>query len=384
MVSYTVAFMLALALALVLTPISRRIALRVGAVSKVGGRNVNVIEMPRLGGVAIALSAVVPLVALFFVESEVARRVRLDEPRVVALLVGASVMCAVGAWDDVRGLSAKIKLPVQIACAVLAYELGFQIPSITAPGFGSFSLGPLAFPVTVLWIVGVTNAVNLIDGLDGLAAGVIFCAATTNLVVAAIGGSVLVAVVMASVMGALFGFLFYNFNPARIFMGDSGSYFAGFVLSTVSLAGNQKASTAVSLLVPILALGLPIFDTLLSLFRRAITRRPLLSADRGHIHHKLLDLGLTHRRAVLSLYGFSILFALAGVAVALDRDWTTGAALLLATVLIAGLLRISSSVSQQLRTLPPGEFSRPSLELEAPPSDPATPSSEHPEAPRKQ
>src|SRR5690606_448657 len=163
----------------------------------------------------------------------------------------------------------------------------------------------------------------------------------------------------------------YNFNPARIFMGDSGSYFAGFVLSTVSLAGNQKASTAVSLLVPILALGLPIFDTLLSLFRRAIPRRPLLSADRGHIHHKLLDLGLTHRRAVLSLYGFSILFALAGVAVALDRDWTTGAALLLATVLIAGLLRISSSVSQQLRTLPPGEFSRPSLELEAPPSDPA-------------
>ena len=160
-------------------------------------------------------------------------------------------------------------------------------------------MGVFALPVTVLWIVGVTNAVNLIDGLDGLAAGVTFFAAFTSFVIASISGSVFVALTMAALMGALVGFLFFNFNPARIFMGDSGSYFLGFVLATTALAGGglqQKASTAVSLLVPVLALGVPIFDTLFSMFRRVLERRPIFSADRGHVHHRLLDIGLTHRR----------------------------------------------------------------------------------------
>jgi UDP-GlcNAc:undecaprenyl-phosphate GlcNAc-1-phosphate transferase len=196
--------------------------------------------------------------------------------------------------------------------------------------------------VTVLWIVGVTNAVNLIDGLDGLAAGVTFFAAFTSFVIASISGSVFVALTMAALMGALIGFLFFNFNPARIFMGDSGSYFLGFVLATTALAGGglqQKASTAVSLLVPVLALGVPIFDTLFSMFRRLVERRPIFSADRGHVHHRLLDLGLTHRRAVVFLYGISSLLAAGAIAVSLGRSWHVGLALLSVSLVFVGFVR---------------------------------------------
>jgi UDP-GlcNAc:undecaprenyl-phosphate GlcNAc-1-phosphate transferase len=195
--------------------------------------------------------------------------------------------------------------------------------------------------VTVLWIVGVTNAVNLIDGLDGLAAGVSFFAAFTSFVIASLSGSVFVALTMAALMGALVGFLFFNFNPARIFMGDSGSYFLGFVLATTALAGGlqQKASTAVSLLVPVLALGVPIFDTLFSMFRRVLERRPIFSADRGHVHHRLLDLGLTHKRAVVFLYGISILLAAGAIAISLGRSWHVGVALLSVTLVFVGLVR---------------------------------------------
>jgi UDP-GlcNAc:undecaprenyl-phosphate GlcNAc-1-phosphate transferase len=194
----------------------------------------------------------------------------------------------------------------------------------------------------VLWIVGVTNAVNLIDGLDGLAAGVTFFAAFTSFVIASISGSTFVALTMAALMGSLVGFLFFNFNPARIFMGDSGSYFLGFVLATTALAGGglqQKASTAVSLLVPVLALGVPIFDTLFSMFRRLIERRPLFSADRGHVHHRLLDLGLTHRRAVIFLYGISSVLAAGAIAVSLGRSWHVGLALLSVSLVFVGFVR---------------------------------------------
>ncbi len=351
MVAYTAAFLVAAFLSLVTTPLLRLVALRLGAVSAVGGRNVNRAVIPRLGGIAIALSVIVPLLLLFVVRSEVARLVREQELRVVGLGFGMIVMCVIGAWDDVRGMSAWNKFFFQLLCALVAYLSGFRIPSITVPGLGILEMGEFALPLTMLWIVGVTNAVNLIDGLDGLAAGVVFCAAATNLIVATIGGTVLVAVVMAALMGALFGFLFYNFNPARIFMGDSGSYFAGYTLATVSLAGHQKASTAVALLVPVLALGLPIFDTLFSIVRRALERRPLFSPDRGHIHHKLLDWGLTHRRAVLSLYGVSVLFSVSALVISLERDWTTGAAILMAVVLSLGLIRMNLRVSAHVLTV---------------------------------
>jgi UDP-GlcNAc:undecaprenyl-phosphate/decaprenyl-phosphate GlcNAc-1-phosphate transferase len=314
--------------------------LRLGAVSSPGGRNVHERSVPRLGGVAIAVAFTAPLSGLFIVDSAVATTFRDVGSQAVGLILGAIALCAVGFMDDTRGIRAPVKLAAQVAAACIAFACGLRIDAVYLPLLGDLEMGIFALPVTVAWIVGITNAVNLIDGLDGLAAGVVFFAAMTNLVVAVISGSIFVAVLMAATMGALVGFLFYNFNPARIFMGDSGSYFLGFVLATTSLAGvSQKASTAVSLLVPVVALGVPIFDTLFSMVRRIVERRSLFSPDRGHIHHRLLDMGITHRRAVLILYGVSVVFTVSAIGISLGRSWEVGVALLAATVVMVGLVR---------------------------------------------
>jgi UDP-GlcNAc:undecaprenyl-phosphate/decaprenyl-phosphate GlcNAc-1-phosphate transferase len=347
MTGHTIAFGLALALALGLTPLLGALAVRLGAVSEVGGRNVNTREIPRLGGVAVAVATLVPLLLLFVQQNHAARLNTVEVRAVVGLGVGAALSCVLGAIDDVKRLTAKVKLGGQLLCALLAYVAGCRIGLLQLPLLGPIDTSWLSPVLTIIWIVGITNAINLIDGLDGLAAGVVFC-------VAAVGGHVLVAVVMSALMGALLGFLFFNFNPATIFMGDSGSYFAGFLLATSSLVGNQKASTAVSLMVPMLALGVPIFDTLFSIVRRAILKRPVFSPDRGHIHHRLLDLGITHRRAVLILYLFSALLALSALLMSIGRDWTSGFAMMLASGLIFGLFRLASSIARRRNLGPPG------------------------------
>jgi UDP-GlcNAc:undecaprenyl-phosphate/decaprenyl-phosphate GlcNAc-1-phosphate transferase len=341
MKSYVVACLFALVLSVLATPIIRRFALRIGAVSTPGGRHVHGRTVPRLGGIALAFAWAVPVVWLSFHDAAVESAVRGELLQVFAVVFGGAAICAVGAFDDARGVRPLFKLAAQVLLACFAFGCGFHIEAVQLPLVGVFSMGVFALPVTVLWIVGVTNAVNLIDGLDGLAAGVAFFAAFTSFVIASLSGSVFVALTMAALMGALVGFLFFNFNPARIFMGDSGSYFLGFVLATTALGGGlqQKASTAVSLLVPILALGVPIFDTLFSMMRRLLERRPIFSADRGHVHHRLLDLGLTHKRAVMFLYGISSLLAAGAIAVSLGRSWHVGLALLSVTVVFVGLVR---------------------------------------------
>ena len=342
MFTHAATFLTSLLVALVITPLIRRTALRFGAVSAPGGRNINKVEVPRLGGVAIALAAILPLCGLLVLETGASLAVQRQGLEMAGLAFGALLMCIIGAWDDIRGLRARHKLLAQVLVAGLAYATGFRIQAVALPVVGVWDMGVFALPVTLLWIVGIINAVNLIDGLDGLAAGVVFCAAGTTLVTASVGGMVFVASVMAALMGSLFGFLFFNFNPARIFMGDSGSYFLGYVLATASLIGNLKSSVTVSLLVPVLALGLPIFDTLFSLVRRAVEKQPLFAADRGHLHHRLLDLGFTHKRAVLTLYGLTLILTFSAIAVSLGRDWQLGFALVVALTIIAGLLRFAS------------------------------------------
>jgi UDP-GlcNAc:undecaprenyl-phosphate GlcNAc-1-phosphate transferase len=342
MKSYVVACLTALFLSVLVTPLVRRLALRIGAVSTPGGRHVHGRTVPRLGGIALAFAWTVPVVALFLHSRVIAYQLHGRVVQLAAVVLGGAVICAVGALDDARSVRSLHKLAAQVVVATFAFACGLQIQAVVLPIVGTLQMGVFALPITVLWIVGVTNAVNLIDGLDGLAAGVSFFAALTSFVIAALSGSVFVALTMAALMGALVGFLFFNFNPARIFMGDSGSYFLGFVLATTALAGGglqQKASTAVSLLVPILALGLPIFDTLFSMFRRLLERRSIFSADRGHVHHRLLDIGLTHRRAVIFLYGISSLLAAGAIAVSLGRSWHVGLALLSVTLVFLGLVR---------------------------------------------
>jgi UDP-GlcNAc:undecaprenyl-phosphate/decaprenyl-phosphate GlcNAc-1-phosphate transferase len=341
MKSYVVACLIALVLSVLATPLARLFALRIGAVSVPGGRHVHGRTVPRLGGVALVLAWALPVIGLSLRDPMISAAIQGHLLQTVAIVVSAVVVCAVGALDDARGVRPLFKLGAQVLLACFAFACGIRIQAIELPLLGYCSMGVFALPVTVLWIVGVTNAVNLIDGLDGLAAGVAFFAALTSFVIASISGSVLVALMMAALMGALVGFLFFNFNPARIFMGDSGSYFLGFVLATTALVGGlqQKASTAVSLLVPVLALGVPIFDTLFSMFRRLIERRSIFAADRGHVHHRLLDLGLTHKRAVMFLYGVSSLLAGGAIAVSLGRSWHVGVALLSVTMVFAGLVR---------------------------------------------
>jgi UDP-GlcNAc:undecaprenyl-phosphate GlcNAc-1-phosphate transferase len=261
--------------------------------------------------------------------------------KLFGIIAGGTALCLIGAVDDVRGLRASHKLLAQVVVATLAYTWGFRIDAVSLPIVGTLSMGVFALPVTIVWIVGITNAMNLIDGLDGLAAGVAFFGALTSFVIAHVTGNAFVALLSAGLMGVLAGFLFFNFNPARIFMGDSGSYFLGFVLATLSLSGalQQKASTAVSLLVPVIALGLPIFDTFFTMLRRFLERRSIFSPDRGHIHHRLLDLGLTHRRAVIVLYGVCVVLTAAAIAVSLGRAWQTGVALLFASVVLIALVR---------------------------------------------
>ena len=338
--SYLAAFVIATLVSGVLTPLVRRWALRVGAVATGGGRHVHERKIPRLGGVAICLGLMLPIAGLFFVESAVADLFQAHPRRVLGLCLGGAAMCALGLFDDTRGIRALYKLYFQLAIAAFAFFCGFRIEAVNLPIVGELSMGIFALPVTMLWVVGIINAVNLIDGLDGLAAGVVFFAGVTNFVVAYIAGQPIPALIMAAVLGSVLGFLFYNFNPARIFMGDSGSYFLGYVLAVTALVGSSgKASTAVSLLVPVVALGVPIFDTLFSMVRRFLERRPIFSPDRGHVHHRLLDLGITHRRAVLILYGVSVVFTVAAIGIYFGRSWQVGVALLVASVVVVGLAR---------------------------------------------
>jgi UDP-GlcNAc:undecaprenyl-phosphate GlcNAc-1-phosphate transferase len=338
--SYAFTFCVALFVAVLLTPLVRWLAIRAGAVSTPRARDMHSRAVPRLGGVAIAAAFFAPLLALMVIDTSVAATLRAQPRLWFGLLAGGAALGALGVADDTIGVRARTKFTIQLCVAFFAYAMGFRIEAVSVPLLGVWEMGVFALPVTALWIVGVVNAVNLIDGLDGLAAGVIFFAALTNFVVAVIGQQIFVSVVMAAIMGSMVGFLFYNFNPAHIFMGDSGSYFLGYLLATASLTGAmQKTSTAVSMLVPMVALGVPIFDTLFSMLRRTLERRNLFSPDRGHVHHRLIDMGITHRRAVMLLYGVSVLLMVSAIAIALGRSWESGAALLVASVVLTGLIR---------------------------------------------
>lgn len=334
------ALLLSLAVAAFLTPVVRAGASRLGVVDNPGGRRVHTRVIPRLGGIAVVAGFFAPLLALGFTQGGVAQLFYADPSRMVGLLAGGLIVASLGAWDDVKGVRAWHKLAIQCVAAIVAWSCGFRMESFTFPWIGQVELGIFGLPCTVLWIAAVINAMNLIDGLDGLAGGIAFFACVTNFVVAALNGNPLVMLLSASLGGAILGFLLYNFNPATIFMGDSGSMFLGFVLATTSMMGASiQGSTTVAILVPLISLGVPIIDTLFAMVRRILERRPIFSPDRGHIHHRLLDLGITHRRAVLILYGVSIFFTMIAITIALGRNWEVGVALLALTVVMVGLAR---------------------------------------------
>ena len=332
MVTYAVAFLVALMVGAVLTLLVRNQAVQLGWYDQARStRNVHLRPVPRLGGLAIVVAFFTPMTALLVVDSGVGRQFLASRDLVLSLFLGGSMIALLGIYDDFRGSGARLKFTVQFAVALAMWGVGLRIESITWPFGSAISLGLLSLPFTLLWIVGVVNAVNLIDGLDGLAGGVAFFAAGTNLVLALARGDVLMALCMAALAGAVLGFLVFNFNPATIFMGDTGSMFLGFVLATVSIKTSTKSGTAVAMVVPIIALGLPIMDTLLAMFRRAMLGRRMFDADRDHIHHRMMSrLNLSHRDAVLALYGLCLLFG--ATALGLASANSVQSALLLAAI----------------------------------------------------
>lgn len=305
----TVALILSCLVSVLLTPVLRRFALKRGLFDDhVSARKIHGRPIPRLGGIAIAAGFYAPLLALLIEHSGVGGFFYASSRMALAFLVGGVVICCLGLYDDLRGSGAALKFLIQFGVAGALFYSGFRIEVMSLPFAGTIHLGPLSLVVTMLWIVGVVNAMNLIDGLDGLAAGVGLFGVATTFVLAAMRPDPIMMLFMAALAGSLLGFLVYNFNPASIFMGDAGSMFIGYVLAVGSVQTSQKSSTTVAILVPIVALGVPIADTFLAIIRRAIRRRPIFGADRAHIHHRLLDLGLTQKQAVLILYGVSLLF----------------------------------------------------------------------------
>ncbi len=342
MVSIPLAFILALLVALVLTPVLRAVAPRVGAVDPAGRsfRKAHAGDVPRLGGVAIVAGFYAPLIGLLLVDAGMGTVFRADLAKALGLLAGGLPIVALGIYDDVAGAGAGRKLVVQLAVALALFALGFRIEAISTPFGFAVDLGVFALPVTVLWIVGLINAMNLIDGLDGLAGGIAFFAGLVTLVVAAVNGKAMMMLFMAALTGAVAGFLVFNFNPATIFMGDTGSMFLGYVVAVTSLQTNTKGAATVALLTPVLALGLPIMDTLVAMVRRALRGQAIFQGDREHVHHRLLALGLSQRQAVLVLYGVSFLFGLAALGVTYLRGPETFAVLMAMGLVVAVGIRI--------------------------------------------
>lgn len=301
------ALIVAVVVSFLASPIVKTFAYKVGAVDvPKDNRRMHHVPIPRLGGLAIFLGFIVSI--LLFADMT-------DQFR--SILLGAVIIVVLGVVDDITPLPAKFKFVVQIVAALIPAMNGVLIHVLSNPNLFSenpyWDMGPLSIPVTVLWIVAITNAVNLIDGLDGLAIGVSAISATTVLVISLLVSEVQVAVVMAALVGACVGFMPYNINPAKMFMGDTGATFLGYILACMSVEGLFKSWAIISFAVPFLILGLPIFDTAFAFIRRIAHGQSPMQADRSHIHHRLIDMGLNQKQAVATLYVISAILGLSAV-----------------------------------------------------------------------
>lgn len=297
-----IAIIFATLMAFATTPIVRVIAYRIGAIDvPKDDRRMHKVPIPRLGGLAIYFSFVLTVI-LFYDTSNTT----------IAMLIGSTIIVIMAMLDDVFKLRAIIRFVIQIAAAVIVVSQGILIERINI--FGQYiHFGYFAIPITIIWIVGLTNAVNFIDGLDGLSCGLSSISSISLLVVTLIIGEYQVALLVAILAGSCLGFLPFNVNPAKIFAGDTGAMFLGFILSIVSIQGVFKTHAVLTFVIPFLILGVPIFDTIFAIFRRILTGRHPFSADRGHLHHRLVDMGFNHKQAVRILYAVSALLGISSI-----------------------------------------------------------------------
>ena len=301
-----------------LTPLVRYLSIRYGLVDAPNERKVHTTAIPRLGGIAIFVGFLAAVGAEAIGEAYFGWEGALLDSgsTILGVIAGMTVIFIVGVIDDIVSLRPGAKFAGQLGAAAILVGVGLRVEFIGNPmGGGLIALGLLGVPITLIYIAGFTNVINLIDGLDGLAAGVTAIAATSFLVLAAQGNRLEAAAFAAALIGACIGFLGFNFNPASIFMGDSGAMFLGFALATISLLGVMKSVAAIALAVPLLIIGVPIFDTASAIVRRLKHNRPIQEADKGHIHHRLLGRGFDQRQTVLIIYVWSAALSVGGYAV---------------------------------------------------------------------
>jgi UDP-GlcNAc:undecaprenyl-phosphate GlcNAc-1-phosphate transferase len=357
MLKYLILFTITFLFSLFLTPLVRFFARRLGALDLPEERKVHSKPTPRLGGVSIFLSFYVVLLIsskfdFFYIPKDF-----FAIHNYGWLAAASAIVLGLGAFDDFRRIPPGIKFFFQIIAGLIVAFTSYRISVITSP-FGTFQLGIWAVPVTILWVIAITNAINLVDGLDGLAAGTSLIVCLSMFGICILNGNVMVALISVILAGGILGFLRYNFHPASIFLGDSGAYFLGFMLSILSLMSNLKGTTTFAILIPIIALGLPIMDTLVSMLRRLlhslhimavdrdknilkflfINGKSIIKADRNHIHHRLLQMGFTQRNAVIILYVITLL--LGGIAFSSVYFRDVNQALLITAIAIASYIGV--------------------------------------------
>ncbi|WP_113930836.1 MraY family glycosyltransferase [Bacillus sp. P14.5] len=329
-IKFLLPFVIAMATSLIITPLVIKFAVRIGATDKPNERKVHQNIMPRMGGLAIFIG----VIAGYFAGG-------LYNEKITGIILGAVLIMAVGLLDDKYELSAKYKLAGQFLAAGAVVGSGLTIDLITIPFIGTFELGNWSFFVTFFWIIAITNAINLIDGLDGLSAGISSIVIGTIAFMAGLAGKPLILMLSLILLGSALGFLYHNFFPAKIFMGDTGALFLGYSISILSLLGLYKSVTLFSFIIPIIILGVPVFDTTYAIIRRIANKKPISAPDKSHLHHRLLALGLSHRSTVLVIYAFGLLFSISAITLEASTMWGS-------ILIVFGLLLITEIIAETI------------------------------------
>lgn len=328
-VLYIAAFACAFGISLLATPFAKKISVKVGAIDYPKKRGMHKEPIPRMGGIAIVLGFMMTMLIMMPFVDEI------RTGQFIGFMTGALIIIVLGMLDDVYNLNAKLKFAVQFVAALVVVFTGTRINVVMWP-FASY-LENISAPITIFWIIGVTNAVNFIDGIDGLAAGVSSICATCLMILCILTGTELAVVLTACLAGSCLGFLPRNFNPAEVFMGDTGATFLGYVLAVSSILGVFKSYALLALLVAVLCIALPILDTLFAMIRRVINHKPIMMADRGHLHHRLIDKGYTQKQAVGILYGLSAISGLFAILIAIRNFYAIVVAVVFFVILTLAL-----------------------------------------------
>ncbi|MDD5686343.1 MAG: MraY family glycosyltransferase [Elusimicrobia bacterium] len=336
---YLSAFVIALFVSFTITPIAKWLAKKYNVIDSPDGRKIHSRNMPRWGGIAIYLGFIAGIVCLYsfprfsallaFRHKVIVKNVLVDvlsiDKQLMGILVGGTIVFILGLWDDKKSVLPFPKFLIQIIAALAVISYGVNISGLNLPFISNYMNFPLLVSqiITVFWLIGFMNTINLIDGLDGLAAGIVAIASSAFLIVAILQSDTkvilfskqlkLAAILCAALTGTCIGFLYHNFHPAKIFMGDSGSQFLGFMLGAISVIGTLKTTAVVALFIPITVVALPVLDVAFSIVRRFHNKKPIMEADKGHFHHRLLNIGWTHREIVLLVYVITFVLSMCAI-----------------------------------------------------------------------